>query len=218
MNRIACVAALCLAAASTPRPAVACPSTSSEPKIELRVDAGTVEFDYSRDRAFLSDVFHRQQTATASGHMPIGLTQAKLGLEITTRTEVVRSGRSFCAYLDVVTVTVGFAVFAVFVDQRYPEGSCERKAVLDHELEHVAINRTALSNNRFLIADRLRAAAFSGPVAAESEAEARQAYNNLIDRELRPVLTLISQQAQQRHAILDAPASYAKTRSRCANW
>lgn len=198
--------------------AAKCPGDDDKPKVELRLDEGEIRYDYGRDRRFLAGLLGRDDTSAAADHVPIGLTRTRLEVEIATRVSVAPAGQHFCAYLRSGTVRVGFKVLQVFIERKYRAGSCEFTAILDHEMEHVAIHRRILGNYRYLLEARVAELTNAGALVAPSAGEAKQKLHDRLRQGLAPTLTLIQQEAKRRHAILDSPASYAKTRARCSGW
>lgn len=126
-------------------------------------------------------------------------------------------GGQVCVALRSVTARLAHREVVVYVDGRYPEGSCERKAILDHEFEHVRINREALERGRKALGARLERAIepWRGRWVPEREAEAMDA---AIGAAVREGLKAIRADAAQQHGRIDTPASYARTQQRCDGW
>jgi hypothetical protein len=128
----------------------------------------------------------------------------------------VREGRN-CVALKSVTARLANRDVVVYVDGRYPEGSCERRAILDHELEHVRINRETLEQGRKGLRARLERAVepWRGRWVPEDEVAAMDA---AIGAAVSEGLAAVRAGAARQHARIDTPASYARTQRRCAGW
>lgn len=74
----------------------------------------------------------------------LGLTSYQTAFSLSGRTTAIPVKRGFCVYLSEVTAEYGYRNHDVFVASEFPPGSCEYNAILDHENQHVAINRAAV--------------------------------------------------------------------------
>lgn len=54
------------------------------------------------------------------------------------------NGKYYCVFLESVDATIGFKDFDVVIDRKYPKGSCEYNAILEHEKHHIADSEKAL--------------------------------------------------------------------------
>jgi hypothetical protein len=218
MIRVA-AAALTLAAAAPATLAADCPSPERKPQIEIVIDDGSVVYDFTRTRAEMRDV-PRELGVTAPNHGrdAQGLTFQKLSLAIAVELRYRDIGGGRCVYPDRVVATVT-SEQRVFVDIRYPEGSCERKAVLDHEEEHVRINRAAAHSRERALRNAVETFLVAHPYYPMPPGRALQdAYLVPLQERLKPILSTIRDMANANHAKLDSPASYAATRARCRHW
>lgn len=107
----------------------------------------------------------------------------------------------------------------ILVDGRYPRGSCQRRAILAHERQHVRINVEALQAG----ARRLRQALTRVAEAWQREggwrqADARAEIAAALEAELDRAVAVVREHAGPRHAELDSVASYAAIQSRCTAW
>ncbi|MEK0084514.1 hypothetical protein [Benzoatithermus flavus] len=126
-------------------------------------------------------------------------------------------GRQICLALRSIEARIANSEVVVYVDRRYAEGSCERAAILDHELAHVRINREALQRGRKSLRARLESAVepWRGRWVRESELGTIDA---AIGNAVAEGLKAVRADAARLHAQLDTPESYARTQRRCAGW
>jgi hypothetical protein len=217
--RLAVTVTILAALASVSR-AADCPAPDRRPQLEIVIDDGSVVYDFTRTSAQMIEVPRELGvTAPDHGHDPQGLTVAKLTLAVAAqmRYRDIRRGNR-CVYPDRVVVTAS-SEQRVFVDMRYPEGSCERQAVLDHEDEHVRINRAAAHGGESALRRTLETFIAAHPYSlVPSNRPLEETYLGPIQDRFKPILNMIRDDATMHHAALDSPPSYAATRARCQHW
>jgi hypothetical protein len=214
------VAAMMFAASMQSSFAADCPAPDRKPQVEIVIDEGTVAYDFTRTRSQMTMVPRELgMTAPNHGRDPQGLTFQKLTLAVVARVRYRDIGRgSGCVYPDRIVVTVS-SEQRVFVDIRYPEGSCERAAVLDHEDEHVRINRTAARGRQGSLRRAVEEVLAAHPYyLVPAGGSPQDVYLAATEERTRPVLRAITRDANAQHARLDSPASYAATRDKCQHW
>lgn len=83
-----------------------------------------------------------------------------------------RLGASHCLWFERVDVTVVLKP-TIFVAREYPQGSCRFKAIWDHELKHVAVDKALLDKYRGVydrsIRDAVRAHVVEGPFINQTD-------------------------------------------------
>ena len=214
------LAAIVLAASIRPSLAADCLAPDRQPRIEIVIDDGSVDYDFTRTRAQMSDT-PRELGVTAPNHGrdAQGLTFQKLSLSVAVQVRYRDiGGGNRCIYPDRIVVTVT-SQQRVFVDTRYPEGSCERQAVLEHEETHVRINRAAARSRESDLRRAVETFLAAHPYyRARSSRALEDVYLAPLQERLKPILNAMRDGANAHHARLDSPASYAATRARCRHW
>lgn len=122
-----------------------------------------------------------------------------------------------CVALKSVTANVVSRDLAVLVDSRYLPGSCEHRAILDHEQEHVRIDAQALRRTAQMVERGLGevAAVWAGRWVPESVATGiSEAVNGTVENAVRAA----RQEADVNNFRLDQPESYARVQARCERW
>lgn len=162
----------------------------------------------------------------SKGEAPTGVHTEALGvtyvtpefdLEASTRIEGGR--RSACVYLTAVKAKVGFRDHDVYVASEYPPGSCEYRAILDHENQHVAINTRALREH----APRLRLAlerilGEEKPVATSNPDRVTQQILDRISRRMEEYLAAFYQEMATRNGAIDTASNYEAVSGICRDW
>jgi len=196
-----------------------CPAADHNPQLDVVVDDGAIAYDFTRTRQQLTEL-PRVVGVIAPNHggAPQGLNLARIKLRISAEVSYRElPGRGLCVYPEHIVLTLS-SEQQVFVDQRYPEGSCEFRAVLDHEMEHVRINRAASHAHEAELRTKIaRLLAEHRYYLVRSVDRVRQAYLRPINSLATPLLATIRADATH-HAELDSPASYAATHAMCQHW
>ena len=160
-----------------------------------------------------------QQSGTflGAGRRVLGLTVNQYHLDLAIETETGRDGPDgACSRLRMVNVTPIVAP-EVLIDGRFPLGSCQRQAILDHEFQHVAVFRDSLAHEAPAFDVALRSALPpSIPVTAGRRPE--EAYADLVRAALKPLIDEVSRRADDANRRLDTPESYASVLRRCPSW
>jgi hypothetical protein len=122
-----------------------------------------------------------------------------------------------CVALKGIEARVADRGTTVLIDRSYRAGSCEHRAILDHEQEHVRINAEALRRTGLLLEERLEAVAdrWGGRWLAPEQASRVE---EAIGRAVREATSAARDEAQARHRRLDTPESYAEVQERCESW
>jgi hypothetical protein len=122
-----------------------------------------------------------------------------------------------CVALKGIEARVADRGVTVLVDRSYRPGSCERRAILDHEQEHVRINAEALRQTGRLLEDQLEAVAdrWGGRWLAPDQAPRIE---EAIGRAVGEATAAARGEAEAGHGRLDTPESYAEVQERCGNW
>ena len=134
------------------------------------------------------------------------------------RSTVERFSGTGCYWLDAVTVELNF-VPKVYIAREYAEGSCRYRAVLAHEMKHVAVDREILAEYLPVVRERLRNASAElgviGPKSRGGEAEAKRRIGGVIERAVNQVLEKIQAERRRRQQTVDTPREYRAVQARC---
>jgi hypothetical protein len=107
----------------------------------------------------------------------------------------------------------------VYVASDFKPGTCEYRAVLDHENQHVGINNAALKE----FAPRFRATlekalAAQQPVFSHDGQAGTDAALEAVQDRMNGHLDQFQQLTAQRNAPLDSQNNYGETAKLCSNW
>jgi hypothetical protein len=220
MGRIGTPAVLLTTLAGAPAPAAAaCDGLDPvRPEVSVRVGqpaeprvvaASTAEI---RERAGATGQAGRGEAVTRGLTVNEARTEAVYTLATATLPDGAR-----CVALQRADATVADRAVTVLVDQAYAPGSCQHRAILDHEREHVRINAKALRRTGQLLEERLREAVdrWAGRWLPAKDAERVQA---AIDGAVAEASRTARDEAEERHRRIETPESYAEVQARCTGW
>lgn len=211
----AAAAILCAPAAAQQ---AACSPSRTPIKLNFNTTAPPPVYNH---RLNLTGIANQSRSAGAPAEAtsrPVGLTTVSTMFGLTGSSSVVRRGQTSCSYLTSVDVTFGWEDMQVFVPSEYPQGSCEYRAVLDHENQHVAIIRTALREFAPVARARIESLiAQSRPIPGGREGDVDRALAPIRAR-LQALLVEFNSLHGARSAIIDTPSNYRAVTALCKNW
>lgn len=194
-----------------------CPARPDRPfNVKVSISIPTPPINHSLSRAELTArSFHGPDAQV------LGLMVPDLSVEtrVEQASEVI-DGR-ICYWLESVNVDLLYKSIEVFVAREYRKGSCEYKAILRHEEEHVDIAHDNLERYK----PKIRAALTSlllptpqRPVELASLGGGEEPFDALFKKVLEPVYKDMQADLMRVQASIDTPASYALVRAHCSNW
>lgn len=210
---------------TTPTPALTaqgCQMPANVPDRRIVIDWVDAGVDIN-DRLSPSQIAALGQTAAPPGVTVRGLTAAQTVLGVRSGMAIWEDGRGgVCVTPTIVTVRLGFAVpQRVYIQAGYAEGSCERRAIYEHELGHVRINRDTLIQH----VSRVQYAAHSllgnyamWPMRVGSRQEAGRAVTENFRKAVSVEMEYYQNRRDAMHAQLDTPQNYRATANLCSDW
>ena len=217
-------AALLGASAATPAQAAAVCAKPPEPaSVEVTVAEPAVEFDHSLSKPELAK---RAATETGHGHgegsTVFGLTAGQLRSQLAVHTllEKRRDG-VYCGWPARVIATVGYeGTIAVHVAREHPKGTCQHRAILAHEMKHVAVFKEALRDHETRLRKALEGALAKAkfPVTGRDREAVQAEVGERFEAVFKRALAAADSERDRRNARLDTPESYRRTRDLCDSW
>jgi hypothetical protein len=150
----------------------------------------------------------------------MGITSYTPRFQLAANSKAQAAGSGYCVYLTEVIADYGFNTHEVFIAKEFPLDSCEYNVVLDHENQHVAINRTTLAE----YAPKVRAAleqavaAGIGPIYSPTPRVGGTDVLQRIAQQVAPVLRAAQQTQSKRNAGIDTAGNYHDTSKKCGEW
>lgn len=216
-------AVLLAIAAGAPAVAAVCGEPPPAASVEIDISELEVVFDHRRSKAELTRLASQEYGyGHAEGHVVFGLTtgrmQSRLAIETAGRE---RSDGVYCIWPTRVVASIVFdGPLTVHVAREYPKGTCQHRAVLKHEMEHVEVYEASLRDYQKRLRRALEQALRKGGFPA-TDRDRDQAAGEIRDK-LQPAFERAIAEAQserdRRNASLDSPEGYRRARDLCDTW
>lgn len=197
----------------------ACPSSRTPIKLNFNTVTPAPVHSHGLSLAGIASMVRSGGGQASAGNRTVGLTTLKAMSSLHGASTLVKRGDGFCVYLTSVQVDFGWEDMQVYVPSDYQRGSCEYRAVLDHENEHVAIIRATLKE----FAPRARARIESA--LAQTKPILVRGRNGSTEQALAPLQAQLSMLLKDfdalhsaRSARIDHPSNYAAVTAMCKNW
>lgn len=192
--------------------------------VKVSPDIPAVNYDHS-----LSGAGIRAKSTHPSPADRAGLTRARLfgRLELAPAFNAgQRRDGKFAYWIHELEFKFGFRDITVWLANEYPVGSCEYTATLDHENEHVAVNRQLIDEYtgkiRRAMLDFTPLPTRQEPLWVSSEAEGDAAVEaikvSVAQQAIGPLYEELRQELHRRNRELDTPEHYQPVYDRCTNW
>ncbi len=216
------LAALRVVMASTAASAAApaCPPYRTPITLDFAMLAPDPILNNSLNIAGIRNLFASRGQALGGPHQrALGVTYIQSVLSLKASSSATRASGGYCVYLDTVGAEFGWRRMEVYVTSEYRPGSCEYRTVLDHENQHVAINRRTIKD----YAPKARAALER--ILAEQKPIFARDPNGAVDDALRDlhqrmdsVLDQFQAAMAGANATIDTSANYDATAALCPGW
>ena len=155
-----------------------------------------------------------------SNQRVLGLTSTKQSVSARMRGHTTQISSSFyCTGITTVDVEIKVMQLNVYVLGKYPRGSCQYSAIIDHEHEHVATYQTGISKLERVFNNRLWNIIRNLPpgIASTSKRSANAAFKHM-EEKITALRTPIEQAMKYRDRQIDTPLSYKLLTQQCASW
>lgn len=183
-------------------------------RLRFDIDAPEARVEHGRSSGELSGMLVAR---AMPGYVTRGVTSLnyKAGYRADLLTRRMPGG-GWCARVVSATVEFGFASPPrIHIDRELRTGSCEYRAVLEHEYEHLRIGHESLAEGRSLMDAELRRLLDAGGVAAPTAEDANRILDERVAEALNEVTKLVYARAAVRNSALDTPESYRRLSEAC---
>jgi hypothetical protein len=149
----------------------------------------------------------------------LGITYVQSVVSMQASTLIKPQGRGFCVYLSSIDAEFGWDRLEVYVASEYKPGGCEYRTILDHENQHVAIDKATLRETAPQMRARLEAVLREQqPLYVTNEQSgADQALAAVYNRMNGP-LEQFQQTMNTRNAGIDTDSNYDALAQMCDGW
>lgn len=187
--------------------------------IQVRVATPQVEVAYRTD-------LDRKELANLAGMAAVhddgilGLTISRYALRASSRNAYGRTadGR-VCLWVAEIDAVLSIPDMTVYVAREYTPDSCQHRAVMEHEQEHVRITGGLVAPfARQLEAEMRRRLSAVMPVVARSAAAAEAEATRQMEQVMAELLDRLETQRERANAHIDTEESYRRTADQCDGW
>lgn len=198
-----------------------CPGAADPVELKFQTFSGEASYRTGHSRGDLQRIQRGHGGAgSAGGWYPLGLTLTEFKMDMRLNVKIYPLSRNgFCAVPETLDIRLSYPDFTVYIDRRYRRGTCEYRAIRDHEDQHVAVYRQELERfepwfRKRLVAiiQRLKPVAVADPERAAALVQARIKYK------VAPLLRKVQDATDSANARVDTPSNYRLIHSRCRNW
>ncbi len=167
----------------------------------------------------IRDLVRGKSTGLDSHSEPLGVTLTTPTFAVDARTRIETLGGVSCVYLESLRAEFGYRSMEIYVANEYPTGSCEYRAILDHENQHVNLSRATLGDHAGRL--RLEIERVLGTLRPVQTRDYRGATKALLDdvtRRVQPALNAFYRDVDARNAVIDSPSNYKAIGTICKDW
>lgn len=206
------------AAASPAVVAAQCP-TPSGGRVSIRVGTGTArtEYRYDLSTAEIGRLGRKEEALGYGKGTMLGLTRSGFDLRLSTTHHVARVGDRVCLWITAIDAKLTIPSMTVYVSSNYRVGSCEHRAILEHENSHVQRTTALLRPYAAKLEDELRAAA-KKPLVGRDPGKAEKEMMAALQNRVAGVMASLEKERARVNDQLDTEDNYRKTAARCRNW
>jgi hypothetical protein len=222
MRAVIAIVALfgCVVDASAQSVGRGCPPYRTAIKLNFTTDSAPTAYSNDYNVTGIQNIMRRKGHVIAGMHQrALGITSSELALSIQGQTVADPVPGGYCVYLRSVDVKFGFRAMDVFIASEYRPQSCEHRVILDHENQHVAINREGLRE----YAPRVRHAierhlqGLRPRLTADAQVSTDRKLQDVHDA-VDPLLGEMERVLARRNAVIDNANNYNALAEMCKNW
>lgn len=195
---------------------------SQAPNIQIKTSTDNIHYDFSKSE---KDLNHFQiDTVNPYGNSVItdvgGLMQGGIQLAQTMRYGTLTNTKTqeICYWYTDVTVTLHIYP-TIFVASEFPKGSCKHNAIIQHEHQHVIIDREIVNQFANTIGQGLRADLARQPVYGPVPLSQKGQMENLLHARMQNFLSTysasIDSERRRRQQALDNIHEYSRVNQMC---
>ncbi|MBT3991375.1 MAG: hypothetical protein HON14_11715 [Rhodospirillaceae bacterium] len=125
----------------------------------------------------------------------------------------------YCARLASLELEIKITDLKVYSLRKYPRGSCQYKAIVDHEHEHVVTFQNAMKSLERDFTSKLpRIIEKSPAVIGVSPLQARQTLRRNLNHNIDKIRNRVLRKMNARNRQIDTPLSYKRISQKCSKW
>lgn len=153
------------------------------------------------------------------GNMVLGLTQSEVSAAMRFYVSGPQGGGRACVNVDRVNATFGHKKLTILVPREYRRGSCQFKVVLQHENEHVRINREGVRKYaKILKRELVKVVRRLNPQHVSSLKQGQKQAERALQKVMKSVSARFNKEVRKQHARIDKPGGPYDASGACRKW
>ncbi len=191
-----------------------CP-VPDEPEVLANVEMPSSTIRSERTVAALT----KDSVVQSERHQRVGVYIAALNVGLSVRFGLRQTSRELCLWVTGAVANITLQTRDIFIGNEFLRGSCEYRAILDHELRHARTDDAVIRAHLPRIQETLRQAIIQagviGPVPQDEQIAARRSLETAVANGLRAAVARLNEDRKARQAKVDTPEEYQRVAEIC---
>ncbi len=204
--------------------ALAC-ATNVPPQIQVIAKQDPIQYNITITQAQLnaraSGLLAASSAIHGSGGEVGGLTEGLINSQMQMEFATESQGGATCIRPSKIVVSIKYQP-TILIANEYQRGSCNFKAVLQHEGKHVATDQNAIRKYIPIFQNTLASSAqgllSANPVPTTATQEMSKRMQAMLGKTLDNVMKTLSAERETLQTNVDTPSEYARVQSLCSAW
>lgn len=205
------------------QPSFVCPQREAG-TVNIIWSSDAVKYDFSQTQSQLDrkevdtkNPYDRSVKTHVGGLMSGGI-NVKSTVEVATMT--YPRSRVTCQWVEKVNLTIAIDP-TIFIAKEHPRGSCKHRAILEHEMKHVYVDREIVKEYAPILKRHLEQAIIKvgivGPKPERRAPEFHQKILEYMEARLKDVTDRMYKERRQRQQQVDSLQEYQRVAAMCSN-
>jgi hypothetical protein len=196
-----------------------CPAIKGEINFSVKVIPKNISYNLNLKQKKLNQLAGKN-LKQGSNQQVLGLTSTKQSVSAKMRGQTTQiSSRLYCTRITTVHIEIKVLQLDLYVLGKYPRGSCQYSAIIDHEHEHVTTYLTGISKLEHVFNNRLWNIIRNLPsgVASTPKRSGDAAFKHM-EEKISALRSPVEQVMKYRDRQIDTPLSYKLLTQQCTRW
>ena len=199
------------------------------PQVNVVSTTDRIQYDFSKSHKDLQN-FHIDTLSpydrgvhTTVGGLMSGDISVKSKMKVSWQQATVRGqdGRDQCIWVD--QVDIGLRIDpVVYIASEYPRNSCRHKAVMEHEMKHIAADRKIIAKYSGLIRQQviydIKRLGAVGPLSKGELASYQTKMGDFIEKSIAGISEKMYAERNQEQQKIDNLKEYERVQSKCSDF
>jgi hypothetical protein len=193
-------------------------------KINIIWSSDAVKYNFSKSQAQMNAMetdtvnpYDRHIETHVGGLMKGGITM-RSSIQVAGLT--YPQSRVTCQWIDKMDITIAIDP-TIYIASEYPKGSCKHRAILEHEMKHVFVDRSVVKKYAPKIKQHMQNAVMKvgivGPKPERRKAEFHKKITDYMEAQLKAITDKMYAERRSLQAQVDTKEEYDRVSSLCRN-